>query len=154
MTALAITAIERHAKRIAAGKAKVKPGQPFRFSEAAQTGDGVWQGDLGICLVAGVPKGFVLVDKPTEADKQLVPGNTQGSRHCLESLDGVLIYRPAKWPQSAEEDYIGPCLVTERDTTILHPTHGPVTILAGSIVQCTYQREYDQELRRSRRSAD
>lgn len=151
---LAISSIERHAKRISAGKAKVKPGQPFRFSEAAKPGDGVWQGDLGICLVDAIPAGYIRVEEPTDQDKQIVPGVTQGSRHCLQSLDGVELYRPSKWPSSAEADYLGPCLVVDRDTTILHPTHGPVTILAGSIVQCTYQREYDAELRRERRNAD
>lgn len=154
MTALAIATIEKHAARIAAGKAKVKPGQPFRFSEAAQPGDGVWQGDLGICLVESVPPLFVLVGKPTEADKQLVPGNTEGSKHCLESLDGVTLYRPKGWPASAEEDYLGPCFVTEREMRILHPKHGHVTVLAGSVVECTYQREQDYELRRARRNAD
>lgn len=154
MSATAIATIEKHAQQIAAGQAKVKPGQPFRFSEAAQSGDGVWQGDLGICLIDKVPAGMVRVEKPSEQDKQLVPGNTQGSQHCLESLDGVTIYRPQAWPASAETDYIGPCLVAHTDVTILHPKHGPVTILAGSIVQCYYQREYDAEQRLVRRSLD
>lgn len=146
-----IQKIENHAKRIAGGKAKVQPGQPHRISEAASVGDGVWQGDLGIEVVAGRPIDFVLVERPTDADRQLVPGNTQGAKHCLDSLAGVTIFRPRDWPDVALD---GPCLVLTEDRTILHPTHGAVTIPAGFTVQCRYQREWDSEQRRERRNAD
>ncbi len=147
----AIQQIEQHAKRIAGGKARVHPGQACRISDAAQVGDGAWQGDLGIEIVAKVPKGYLRIEKPTEADKQLVPGNTQGAKHCLDSLTGVELYRPATWN---EESLDGPCLVLTQERTILHPTHGAVTIPAGTTVKLRYQREYDAETRRERRNAD
>lgn len=148
----AIERVERHAKRISAGEHEtVKPGQSFRITEAASIGDGAWQGDLGLEIVASVPSNYVQVIKPTKADKQLVPGNTQGAKHCLDSLQGVQIFRPSNW---SEESLGGPCLVLTKERTILHPTHGAVTIPAGFTVLCRYQREWDKEQARERRARD
>lgn len=147
-----IERIERHAKRIAGGKAKVHPGQPHRISEAASVGDGVWQGDLGIEIVAKVPADYVRVKNPKASELQLVPGNTEGAKHCLDSCDGVVMHRPKGWPNA--ESLVGPCLTLTKERTILHPKHGNVTIPAGFTVLCRYQREYDAELKRERRNAD
>lgn len=147
-----IERIERHAKRIAGGKAKIHPGQPHRISEAASVGDGVWQGDLGLEIAAKVPSDYVRVEKPTTRDCQLVPGNTEGAKHCLDSFAGVELYRPKEWPNA--ESLTGPCLVLTQERTVLHPKHGNVTIPAGFTIQCRYQREYDAELKRERRNAD
>ena len=98
-----------------------------------------------------VPSGMVEVKKPTELDKQLVPGNTIGAKHCLDSLDGVELHKPAKWDN---ESLVGPVLVLSKDRTVLHPTHGAVTMLAGSIVECHYQRELDAETKRELRARD
>lgn len=147
-----IEKLQRHARRIGSGNhERVKPGMPFRITEAASVGDGVWQGDLGLEIVVAVPPGYVLVERPSGADRQLVPGNTQGARHCLDSLDGVTLYRPARW---SEESLAGPCIVLEQERTILHPTHGPVTIPAGFTVLCRYQREWDREQQQERRARD
>lgn len=151
---MVIEKIERHAKRIAAGKAKVKPGQPHRMSEAMQAGDYGWQGDLKITVLDKVPADYLKLATPSVADRQLVPGNTEGAKHCLDSLKGVAMFRPAGWPQSAESDYCGPALVLAHERTILHPTHGSVTIPAGFTVRLDYQREFDAETQRSRRNAD
>lgn len=130
----------------------VRPGQPCRITEAWTAGDTAWQGDLGLMLVDAVPEGYVKIAKPTDQDRQLVPGNTQGSKHCLDSLDGVTIYHPKDW--GAEGNLRGPCLILKESRTILHPTHGAVTIPANRTILCGYQREYDQELKRARRAAD
>jgi hypothetical protein len=147
-----IEKLQRHAKRIANGNhERVKPGMPFRITEAASVGDGVWQGDLGLEIVADVPAEYTLIEKPKDIDRQLVPGNTQGAKHCMDSLDGVTLYRPHNWNA---ESMVGPCLVLSQERTVLHPTHGPVTIPAGFTVQCRYQREFDAEQRRERRARD
>lgn len=153
MKATAIEKIERHAKKIASGKHKtVRPGLPFRFSEACTIHDCCWQGDLGIEIAADlIPPGFSFVEKPTARDMQLVPGNTHGAKHCLDSLDGVEIYRPQNW---SEASLVGPFLRLSKERTITHPTHGAVTIPAGFAVQCRYQQNYDEQLRQSRRAAD
>jgi hypothetical protein len=113
-------------------------------------GDCIWQGDLGLVIVADKkpPKGYV---KPNKATVQLVPGNTVGSKHCLDTLDGVEMYVPNEWN---EETLDGPFLMVNKEVNVLHPTHGTVTIPAGFNVQCYYQREYDRELERERRARD
>lgn len=146
-----IKRIEKHARRIADGSERVKPGQPVRFTQAASVGDTIRQGDLYLTIVEAVPKGYVKLNKPKAVAKQLVPGNTQGARHCLDSLDCVTLYRPKSW---SEESLDGPCLVLAKERTILHPTHGAVTIPAGFTVLCRYQREFDSEQRRERRARD
>lgn len=153
MKTATIDRIERHAQKIKAGKdRKVKPGQPERFTAACTAGDVIAQGDLYLMVYEGSPPvDYVEVAKPTERDKQLVPGNTQGAKHCLDSLSGVKLYRPQNW---RGDDLRGPLLVLSEERTVLHPTHGAVTIPAGMSVLCGYQREYDAELKRERRNAD
>lgn len=151
----AIAEIQNHAQQIADGKHDtIKPGMPFRIPDSWLSGDAVAQGDLIITVVDKIPAGYKPVAKPTAADKQLVPGNTEGAKHCLESLKGLKLFRPQGWPASAETDYCGPAFTAKNDVTILHPTHGPVTVPAGVTVRCDYQREFDAESQRERRNQD
>jgi hypothetical protein len=147
----AIREITTHAKAIREGREEVKPGMPANFTAASQAGDGVWQGDLGLEIVDAVPDGYVNVKRPKAADRKLVPGITEGSRHTLDSLDGVKLFRPEKWD---EESLAGPCFVLTEERTVLHPTHGPVTIPAGFTVLCRYQREWDKIQQQERRARD
>ncbi len=149
MTATAtIERIQKHAEML---RESVRPGQPFRFSEASTPNDCVWQGDLGLVIIDRIPTGYCRVDNPTDKDRQLVIGNTQGARHCLDSLTGVVLYHPRKWDA---DSLIGPCFTLTEERTVQHPTHGPVTIPAGFSVQAIYQREWDKEQRKARRSRD
>ena len=144
--------IEKHVASIKAGNEKVKPGEAARFTEASVVGDCLAQGDLYLCIYEGRPPvGYVAVKNATERDRQLVPGNTQGSRHCLDSLEGVKLFRPENW---TEDDLRGPLLVLSKERTVTHPTHGAVTIPAGFSVLCGYQPEWDAEQARERRNAD
>lgn len=144
--------LERYTKRIAGGKdPKVRPGQPARFTEASTVGDAIWQGDLALVIAGKPPNGFKEVQKPSDQDRQLVPGNTQGAKHCLDALDGVTLYRPAEW---TEDSLDGPFFQLAQERTVLHPTHGAVTIPAGFGVQCFYQREWDREQAKERRARD
>lgn len=148
-TLAAMTEILDYVKQIKAGELEqVRPGMALRFTEACQDNDRIWQGDLALTIRTNKPKGYKLAEKP---NVQLVPGNTQGSKHCLDSLQNVDIYLPEEWN---EESLEGPWLVVKQETTILHPTHGPVTIPAGMNVHCTYQREWDREQQRERRARD
>ena len=148
-----IEEMEDYMRRIAENTdAAVGPGRPERISEAASVGDEAWQGDLGLVVVEGLPPDdYELVVNPTQQDMQLVPGNTQGARHCLDSLDGVTMYRPADW---GPESLAGPWLLFSQERQILHPTHGHYTIPAGMAISCTYQRAWDKELQQARRAAD
>jgi hypothetical protein len=151
MKTTTIERIESHRQLIADGRHdRIRPGQPMRFPDAADYGDFIWQGDLKLVLLDRVPNGYEQVKRPTKADQQLVPGNTEGSRHGLDSLRGVRLYRPATWPNGLA----GPVLVVSEERVIEHPKHGHVTIPAGRIVGCTYQREWDAEQRQERRNAD
>jgi len=145
-----IEKIEQHCQRIADGSEKVYPGMPLRFTEACVPGDCIWQGDLGLVIADGKkpPSGYV---KPNQETVRLVPGNTVGSKHCLDTLDGVEMYVPKEWN---EETFDGPFLILSKEVNILHPTHGTVTIPAGFSVQCYYQREYDKILEQERRARD
>lgn len=129
----------------------LRSGMPFRIPDAWCAGDCGAQGDLIFVIVDSVPSGYVRVERPTEADKQLVHGNTQGSRHCIDSLDGVELYRPANW---SEDSLDGPVVHVTEDRVVTHPTHGQWTIPSGRTIKFEYPRVWDAEERKSRRNAD
>lgn len=147
-----IETLERQVAAIKDGSHDViRPGLPYRINEAITAGYGVWQGDLAIEVVDAVPEGYIKLESPGDGDRQLVPGNTEGAKHALDSLDGVELYRPAAWPDVTD---LGPAFVLHKERTVTHPTHGDVTIAAGHTVLCSYQREWDAEARQARRNAD
>ena len=74
---------------------KIKNDDPQNFPEAASIGDAVRQGDIYIQLIDDVTSTPLLFKKTTPAfPMQLAPGNTKGSRHCLEHGRGVTAYEP------------------------------------------------------------
>lgn len=142
----AIEEITRHAQHI---METVGPGLPAVLNEAACAGQGGWQGDVRIEIIESIPAGCTLVKRPTERDRQLAPGTTQGSRHCIRDLKTVQFYR-----RDTDSPLLGPCFVCKAETVIDHPVHGAVTIAKGHTIQIRYQREWDQEQRRERRNLD
>lgn len=154
-----IEKIQRRVAKIANGKdLKVKPGQLERFSEAVVDGDFLRQGDLYLIAAERGGKfgwkaflknaGYSLCKKPSP---QLVPGSTQGARHCLDSLDGVEVLLPHEWNADSLH---GPFLRFTKQRTVQHPVHGAVVIPAGFSILCWYQREFDREQQKARRAAD
>ena len=74
---------------------KIKNDGPQNFPEAASIGDAVRQGDVYIQLIDDVTEAPFLFKKAApEYPMQLAPGNTKGSRHCLEHGRGVTAYEP------------------------------------------------------------
>jgi hypothetical protein len=137
------------AKRIANGEEDVLPGQPLNFTEASTINDRIWQGDMAITITnSEPPKDFV---EKKDVLVQLVPGNTTGAKHCLQSKIGVEQWVPQNW---TELGLIGPWMRFSEPNTILHPVHGSVSVPAGFCVQITYQREYDEIQKAERRAAD
>ena len=126
-------------KAIQESAEKIKSDAPQRFPEAASVGDVFRQGDVYIELLASIPSAAKLDPKP---DAQLAPGTTQGSRHVLDALDGVTMYR-LKSPTVLD----GPILDVACERTITHPEHGDLTLPPG-VYGVTYQRAYADELRR------
>lgn len=113
------------------------------FPIAASIGDSFRQGDIYITKCESVPSAYSKI-KPVV---QLAPGNTQGSRHCLENLSGVEMYRNEN-PSLLE----GPVIVLNCEKTITHPEHGHVTLPPG-VYSITYQRNLD-EMERIQRVRD
>lgn len=152
MSATAIDRIVEHANRIAQGDhEQVRPGMDMRFPDAAVVGDFGWQGDLKLTVIDRIPSEYERVKGIDSADLKLVPGVTEGSRHSLDSAKGVAMHRPKGWPNSG---LLGPVFVATEDRVVEHPTHGNVTIPAGMMIQCTYQREWGAEQQQARRNAD
>jgi hypothetical protein len=112
--------------------------KPQRFSEGAGPGSSFRQGDLYITLLDGLPAKADQV----EGEAQLAPGTTKGSRHVLDSLEGVTMYkiRDANVLQ-------GPVFSCVTERTVEHPEHGNVILPPGTY-GVTYQRAYAEELRR------
>lgn len=138
--------IEKHVEEIRGGNSKVHPGQEILFPKAASFGDAIWQGDLCLELVESIPHGF----KSGKKSEQLVPGNTQGAKHCLNHLN-VEIYYPAEWPNVTK---LGPCFISKEEVIVEHPVHGNVVIPPNMMILCSYQREWDAERAMERRNAD
>lgn len=82
-----------------------------------------------------------LISTPTRL--QLAPGETQGSRHCLDSLAGVEAFVLA---DATPLD--GPILRFGEPRSILHPEHGDLMNLPPGVYGVTYQRARSEELAR------
>lgn len=153
----AIDEIRGHIEKMKSGHPDIKigPGQPTAFSPAASKNDCIRQGDLYLVIreKSDIPKSYVKCVTNTEKDLQVVPDNgTIGSNHRLDSLQGVELYRPADWPNA--ESLEGPYMVLTEDRNVTHPRHGDVKVLAGSVVYCHYQQNWDEQEKRDRRARD
>jgi hypothetical protein len=83
-------------RRVGDAVEKIKNDAPQDFPVAANIGDAVRQGDIYIQFIEPVTEAPVFYKKVTTPvfPYQLAPGNTKGSRHCLEHSDGIEIYSP------------------------------------------------------------
>lgn len=133
------------------GDRKMQPGEPHYMTGAESVGDTVCQGDFWIVVAEKVPEtGFALNNKTV----QLVPGNTEGSKHCLNKVgeEAVDVYVPEIWD---DDSLTGPYLVVKSDGVVVeHPKHGDVHLWKDTVYRCVYQREYDKEQKRERRARD
>lgn len=102
--------------------------------------DYVRQGDVYIWLRSKVPAGANQI----KAVAQLAPGTTKGSRHCLDSLEGVTMFA---MPDANELQ--GPLLKLDCERVVTHPEHGDWRLGPG-VYEITYQRAFAEELRRVR----
>lgn len=101
-------------------------------------GDHVRQGDLYIWALEEIPSGAVPMGA---VHLQLAPGTSQGSRHALDSADGVSMFS-LRTPNALQ----GPMFMLDQPRTITHPEHGHITLPPGCY-GVTYQRAYADELR-------
>lgn len=152
-SAAVIEGLQEQAAVIARGEhPTIKPGQPVHLSDVLSVGDGVAQGDLCLLVLAEVPKeGFKKLTGHADKVFQLVQGNTQGARHCIEDVSTVELFIPDNWNF---ESLMGPVFRTVAPTRVLHPVHGTVSVDAGIVVQAIYQRVWAQEAAKERRNRD
>lgn len=123
---------------------KIKNNEPQRFPEAASHLDYFRQGDLYVTWLD--PELFNIEEELEPADGpielQLAPGDTKGSRHILDSAEGVTIYK-----RKNSDALSGPVMRTTCERTITHPEHGHLICPPG-LYSITYQRAFADELRR------
>jgi hypothetical protein len=150
----AIEKIEAHVQQIKSGThPTVRPGMTVVLNEAASVNDCVRQGDLYVIVVEkGAPEDYVPANMQERDQRQLVLGNTNGAKHCLENLNGVNIFVPKDWNDNS---LWGPYVEVTGNAPakILHPTHGPVVVAPGLCIRMRYQREWDRE-QKERRNRD
>ena len=148
-----IEIIEKHAENIRNGLEKVKPGMEACFTDGCVEGDAIWQGALLLVISGDIPEDFVVNSDPKRDIRQLVPGNTIGAKHCLESLEGIQVFYPKEWNA---ESLLGPFISVASGHTavVTHPVHGNVLIPGRFNVQTYYQKEYDKEMEKERRAKD
>jgi hypothetical protein len=139
---------------------RIDRSAPQQFPEAASLGDGIRQGDCYLELTEIVNGRVRVFDRDEHGNivgshladivgvespsLQIAVGTTQGARHCLDSLEGVTVYRLA---EPTELD--GPILLLQQERTLQHPEHGHWILPAdGRVYNTGYQRMYAEELQR------
>lgn len=104
-------------------------------------GQWVAQGDVNFIALESVPKSAIAA----QPISQLAPGNTRGSRHCIAIADMAKV---EFWKLPYPNELQGLILKFNGDVRIEHPEHGDQIWYKGAIVLVSFQRKYDEELRR------
>ena len=128
-----------------------------RMVKVWKPGQWVRQGDVYLtCVDASWPHGKEM------QNRQLVPGNTKGSRHVAG--EGITVYEGKQAPDghaSRLEDankisggrlskvILGPLLHVKQRANVTHPEHGDYSLPGGCYVQVTYQLN-SRDLQRAR----
>jgi hypothetical protein len=121
-----------------AAKQKAKPDAVVH--EQMAVGEYHRQGDVYLVRVSANYRGCTI--QPQQ--RQLAPGETQGSRHIIRESDMAhLEFLRIANPTPLD----GPRIKAKKAFTVDHPEHGAVTLPAGTY-DVKYQRQYAQEMRR------
>jgi hypothetical protein len=115
-------------------------GKPERIGSPS-IGDVVRQGDLYLVCVENV-------SGEATSNRQLAPGETQGSRHVLSGDCAIFIKHNCggKYPS----ELVGPAFRCDGDVTVEHPEHGHKILTAQTSWVVVYQRAFAEEIRRVR----
>lgn len=140
------TLIERIEKCEQSAKTIANPDTRILKDSDLPVGKHIWQGDLALLRLAEVPTNA----KPQQnrTVRQLVEGNTRGSRHCV-SMGSMA---DTSWFTAADKGVlIGDIISSSKTIEIEHPEHGNIVLPAGAY-QVRYQRAFDplKELKRQR----
>jgi hypothetical protein len=106
-----------------------------------EIGDEWRQGDLRIVRVDGDKiRGNLVLTVPQH---QLAPGTSQGSRHCLDTTDGIEFFTVMN---ATVVD--GPVIHATQPFSITHPEHGDCVDIPAGWYAFPGQRTFAEELRR------
>ncbi len=122
----AVVLIERISKSV-----KNPKPDAIRLHKANTDGEWVRQGDLYFEIIAK-PKNAL--NKIQKFDGQLAEGSQRGSRHIINNVKKVEVFRSLR--SGPEAGYI---LHTLEDIEVNHPDHGTVCIEADMWIDVTYQ---------------
>ena len=117
-------------------------------------GDVIRQGDLYLVALDNLDG----IEATPISDRQLAPGNTQGSRHVIagqaellkaSSPDAVAarintLVRDAR----VEPALVGPLVLAGAGCELTHPEHGNFRLPEGECFAVVYQRAFAEEVRR------
>lgn len=123
---------------------KIKSGEP-QVIDTCNANDTHWQGDLGIQFLGSekpefLNDGWVKCHRP----KQIVPGDTTGSRHVLHQDCNIV----NSWTHS--NPLICSVVEAPDGVKVDHPEHGDVTLKEPGFYLFKCQRAYADELARVR----
>ena len=109
-------------------EAKEKAVQDIRFIQDIQPGQAIRQGDIYLlCVEESHPKGKRITDR------QLAPGSSMGSRHCVEG--NVEIYEGVKAPAWCKSKLVGPVIIAREERfKLVHPEHAHFDMPCGTFV--------------------
>jgi hypothetical protein len=119
-------------KQIQAAAEKARPDT--RVIKKIEVGQAIRQGDIYVTRLADerVRHGG------ETAERQLAPGTTRGSRHCVEG--NVEVYLPA----AGDGRLTGPLIVARDRFTVTHPEHAHFSLPPGAY-RVTYQRDFNRQ---------
>ena len=117
-------------------EASEKAVHEVRFIENIEIGRVVRQGDIYIHRVDDAHAHGSM--RSGKSSRQLAVGETQGSRHI--SMSPSIVYEGTTPPKNCISSLLGPCVISDKRFTVLHPEHAYVSLPAGTY-QVTHQMD-------------
>ncbi len=109
---------------------------------APEIGQYTPQGDVNFLVLDKLPADAI-ASKP---ERQLAPGTTRGSRHCIaDRCMKTTDFYQHRNPNPLQ----GAILVAKSELEIEHPEHANLVFPAGTILAVGFQRQYADELKRA-----
>ena len=153
-----MTSVTEVVNRIQKSAEKIISDQTQKVGTVS-VGDAIRQGDIYPVCIGSLPKSAKRANI-----YQLAPGNSQGSRHILDteacevytadpeeviSLIKKAMNNQGKYLDQLRSQLIGPLFVFRKEEQELtHPQHGNFVLPEGEVFATVYQRAWAEEVRR------
>jgi len=121
-------------------KAAEKPRTEIRKVSKIKPGQAVRQGDVYLVVVEGVKAGAPVLNR------QLAPGETQGSRHIAEAPAQIFQSPGHPLKGIASNALLGPLVESAKTWNLAHPEHAHVSLPPGQY-QVVYQLDFAAQRR-------